>query len=155
MNLSDIGALCVTFWENIHQFFDLSDTSQQFLAWVGIEKDKLETTQEKSELRDKLADGIQTQKHVQKILRNTFLSVLVGQRFQSYQLVPSNRQVSAGIKIIDWWETEESLSAILKVRKDIGKSWLAAKAMNSICGNENIVAFWLDSKDWKGTQVYI
>ena len=33
-NLSELGALCVTLWEDISEFFDPSDTSQQFLAWV-------------------------------------------------------------------------------------------------------------------------
>ena len=36
--LSDLGALCVTFWEDICHFFDLSNTNQEFSAWVQMAK---------------------------------------------------------------------------------------------------------------------
>ena len=49
----------------------------------------------------------------------------------------------------------ESPICCLEGQEGHGKSWLAAKAMNSICDNENIVAFWLDSKEWNELQVYI
>ena len=65
-DLSDLGALCVTFWEDINGFFDSSDTSQQFLDWVEMEKDKLETKQKIEDLRPKLKEGIQTRHQVHK-----------------------------------------------------------------------------------------
>ena len=65
-DLSDIGALCVTFWENIHHFFDLSDMDQQFSAWVQITRDDSKTHDQVEDVRSKLEDGIQTQSYVQK-----------------------------------------------------------------------------------------
>ena len=150
-NLSELGALCVTLWEDISEFFDPSDTSQQFLAWVGIEKDKLETTKKTSELRDKLKDGIQTQKHVQEDIERYLLNRFsTNKGFNPINLPQAIERSLLGSKIKDWWEAPEQPVCYLEGKEGHGKSWLAAKAMNSICQNENIVAFWLDSKDWKG-----
>ena len=150
-NLSELGALCVTLWEDISEFFDPSDTSQQFLAWVGIEKDKLETTKKTSELRDKLKDGIQTQKHVQEDIERYLLKRFSTDKgFNPINLPQAIERSLLGSKIKDWWEAPGQPVCYLEGKEGHGKSWLAAKAMNSICQNENIVAFWLDSKDWKG-----
>ena len=64
--LSDLGALCVTFWKDIREFFDLSDTDQEFSDWVQIARDEPKTHEKIKDVRDKLKDGIQTQRHVQK-----------------------------------------------------------------------------------------
>ena len=64
--LSDLGALSVTLWDDICEFFGPSHTSQQLLDWIGIERERPETTEKISELRDKLECGIQTQKRVLK-----------------------------------------------------------------------------------------
>ena len=150
-NLSELGALCVTLWEDISEFFDPSDTSQQFLAWVGIEKDKLETTKKTSELRDKLKDGIQTQKHVQEDIERYLLKRFSTDKgFNPINLPQAIERSLLGSKIKDWWEALGQPVCYLEGKEGHGKSWLAAKAMDSICQNENIVAFWLDSKDWKG-----
>ena len=74
-NLSDLGALCVTFWKDIHEFFDSSHIcqDQNFLAWVEDRKDDSETKGEIKELRLKLNHGMQTQKHVQKDIQKYLL----------------------------------------------------------------------------------
>ena len=66
--LSDIGALCVTFWKDIHEFFDSSDIcrNQEFLTWVEAVKTDLKTQQKIEELRSRLKEGIQTQNQIQK-----------------------------------------------------------------------------------------
>ena len=64
--LSELGALCVTFWEDIRDFFDPSDTDQEFSDWVQVASDESKTHKKIKDVRDKLKDGIQTQKHVQK-----------------------------------------------------------------------------------------
>ena len=150
-NLSDLGALCITFWEDIHEFFDPSDTNQQFLDWVGIEQDKLETTKKISELRDKLKYRIQTQKHIHEDIEKYLLERFSrSEGFNPINLSQAIERKSLESKLTNWWETEESPICCLEGKGGHGKTWLASKWMNSICQNENIVAFWLDSKDWKG-----
>ena len=147
--LSNLGALCINFWEDIREFFAPSDTSQQFLDWVQIEKDKLETTKKISELRDKLKDGIQTQKHVQEDIERYLLKRFSTDKgFNPINLSQAIDRDSVESQITNWWEAEEPPICCLEGKEGHGKSWLAAKAMNSICKNENIVTFWLDSKDW-------
>ena len=64
--LSDLGALCVTYWEDICHFFDLSDTNPEFSDWVQIAKNESQTREKMKDVRKKLEEGIQTQRHVQK-----------------------------------------------------------------------------------------
>ena len=152
-DLSDLGVLCVTFWENVREFFDPSDTGQQFLGWVGIEKDKLETTGQISKLRDRLKYAIQTQKHVQKDIEKYLLKYFSrGEGFNSINLSEAIDREPLESKIADWWETEEAPVCCLEGKEGHGKTWLAAKCMRAICKNEDVITFWLDSKDWRGSK---
>ena len=54
--LSDLGALCVTFWEDICHFFNLSNTDQEFLDWVQIAKTDSKTKDKMKAVRSKLGD---------------------------------------------------------------------------------------------------
>ena len=147
--LSDLGALCVTFWEDICSFFDLSDIDPEFLNWaqmVGIDpktKDKMK------ELRSKLKQGIQTQNHVQKDAKKRLRKRFNRDNgFNPINLSEAIERKTIESRILDWWEARESPICYLEGQEGHGKSWLAAKAMNSICEKENVVTFWLDSKDW-------
>ncbi|MDE0468335.1 MAG: hypothetical protein OYL97_14870 [Candidatus Poribacteria bacterium] len=64
--LSDLGALCVTYWEDIHHFFNLSDIDPQFSVWVQITRDDSKTQAQMEKVQSKLEDRIHTQSHVQK-----------------------------------------------------------------------------------------
>ncbi len=147
--LSDIGALCVTFWEDICHFFDLSNTNQEFSAWIQIATDDSKTKAKVEDVRSKLADGIQTQKHVQKDVEKYLLGRFsTDTDFNPINLSKAIERESLESKILGWWETPEAPVCYLEGKEGHGKSWLAAKVMNSIREKENIVTFWLDSKDW-------
>ena len=149
--LSDLGALCVTYWEDIYPFFDLSDTNQEFSTWVQIAKNESKTHDKLKNIRNKLEDGIQTQKHVQKDIEKHLLERLSTDRgFNPINLSQAIERESLESKIMDWWTDHHQPVCCLEGKEGHGKSWLAAKGMTSICKNESIVAFWLDSKDWSG-----
>ncbi|MCY3626060.1 MAG: hypothetical protein OXG88_00245, partial [Gammaproteobacteria bacterium] len=147
--LSDLGALCVTFWEDICHFFNLSNTDQEFLDWVQIAKTDSKTKDKMKAVRSKLEDGIQTQKHVQKdagkYLRKRFST---NKEFNPINLSQAIGREFIESKISDWWEVGDSPICCLEGKEGHGKSWIAAKSVHAICENENIVAFWLDSRDW-------
>ena len=147
--LSDLGALCVTYWEDIHHFFDLSDMDPQFSAWVQIARDDSKTQAQMEKVQSKVEDGIQTQKHVQedvgKYLRKRFAT---DKDFNPINLSQAIERKSLESEITDWWETEESPICCLEGKEGHGKTWLASKWVSSICEKENVVTFWLDSKDW-------
>ena len=147
--LSDLGALCVTFWEDICSFFDLSDIDPEFLNWaqmVGIDP---KTKGKMKELRSKLKQGIQTQNHVQKDAKKRLRKRFNRDNgFNPINLSEAIERKTIESRILDWWEARESPICYLEGQEGHGKSWLAAKAMNSICEKENVVTFWLDSKDW-------
>ena len=150
--LSDLGALCVTFWEDIREFFDLSDINPEFSDWVQIAKNESQTREKMKDVRNKLEEGIQTEKQIQKDVEKYLLK-----RFNSVEdFNPIN--LSQAIdrekesQISNWWKTEGAPICYLEGEEGHGKSWLAAKWINSIREKENIVTFWLDSRDWSGAR---
>ena len=149
-DLSDLGALCVTYWEDICHFFALSDTNPEFSDWVQIVKNESQTREKMKDVRKKLEEGIQTQKQIQTDVEKYLLK-----RFNSAEgFNPINLSEAIGREkeshISDWWETEGAPICCLEGKEGHGKSWLAAKWINSIREKENIVTFWLDSRDWRG-----
>ncbi len=147
--LSDIGALCVTFWENICHFFDLSNINQEFSDWIQIATDDSKTKAKIEDVRSKLEDGIQTQKHVQEDIEEYLLDHFSRDKgFNPINLSEAIERESLESEITDWWEITGAPICCLEGEEGHGKSWLAAKCMNTIRENENIVTFWLDSKDW-------
>lgn len=151
--LSDLGALCVTFWEDIRDFFDLSDTDQEFSDWIQIARDEPKTLQKIEDARDKLKDGIQTQRHVQKDIEKYLLDRFSrGDGFNPINLSEAIDRDPIESKIANWWEASGSPVCYLEGKEGHGKTWLAAKCMRAICKNEDVVTFWLDSKDWSGAR---
>lgn len=151
--LSNLGALCVTFWEDIHGFFDSSDICQgpNFLAWIEDKRKDSETEQKIKQLRLKLKQGIQTQKHVQKNIEKHLIERFSrDQGFNPINLSQAIERESLESKIMDWWTDHHQPVCCLEGKEGHGKSWLAAKGMTLICENDSVVAFWLDSKDWSG-----
>ncbi len=148
--LSDLGALCVTFWENICHFFD---SSQEFSVWIQIATDDSKTKGKIEDVRSKLEDGIQTQKHVQEDIEEYLLDRFSGDKgFNPINLSEAIERKSLESEITDWWETTGSPVCCLEGEEGHGKSWLAAKCMNTIRESENVVTFWLDSRDWKSAE---
>ena len=154
-DLSDLGALCVTFWEDIRGFFESSGTcqNQEFLAWIEEKRDDSETKKKIEELRRKLEDGIQTQSRVQKDVEEYLIKRFnTDEGFNPINLSQTIKRAPLELEISAWWKNRVHPVCYLEGEEGAGKTWLAAKFVNSICENENIVTFWLDSKDWKGAK---
>ena len=153
-SLSELGALCVTFWGDIDYFFDSSEVSQQFLDWVKKERDKSKTVEKIAELKSKLKQGQQTRRQVQKDTKEYLLKRFGGDsdhnlRFNySIDLSQAIKREFLEREIAAWWETLGTPICYLEGEEGMGKSWLAAKCVNSICSDQNIVTFWLDSNRW-------
>ena len=154
-DLSDLGALCVTFWEDIREFFDFSKSgrNQEFLAWVKKVRDDSETKVRIKELRLKLEYGLQTQNHVQNNTKEYLLKRFSTDKgFNPINLSQTIERKSLESEIINWWGTQGVPVCYLEGEEGMGKSWLASKAVSAICEDKNIVTFWLDSKDWESCE---
>ena len=153
--LSDLGALCVTFWEDIYHLFNPSDIDQEFSDWIQIATDDLKTKDKLKQVRLKLELGIQTRHQVYKdtkeYLRMRFVSdANRSSRFKyPIDLSKAVDRISLELKTTNWWETPGNPVCYLEGEEGIGKSWLAAKWVKSICEDKAIVSFWLDSDIWK------
>ena len=149
-DLSDLGALCLTYWEDIQHFFDLSDVDQEFSVWAQRASTDLKTKDKMKKICLKLKEGIQTQKHVQKDVEKYLLERFSREKgFNPINLSQAIERKSLEAEIENWWEASGSPVCYLEGKEGHGKSWLAAKWMKSIHENESIVTFWLDSKDWE------
>ena len=152
--LSNLGALCVTFWGDICRFFSSSNIDREFSDWV--EKTKPETEKKIEELKSRLKQGQQSRNWVQKDTKAYLLKRFEGDsnhslRFNySIDLSEAIERKSLESEIATWWETPEKPVCYLEGEEGIGKSWLAAKGVNTICSDKHIVTFWLDSNRWNG-----
>ena len=158
--LSDLGALCVAFWENIREFFDSSEPcqNQEFLGWVEERKNDSKTNEKIEDIRLKLEEGIQTRHQVYKDTR-IYLHKRFGYdtdhtlRFKyPIDLSKAIDRESLELQITNWWDTPGKPVCYLEGEEGMGKSWLAAKWVKSICEDKEIVSFWLDSDMWKGCE---
>ena len=144
--ISDIGALCVAFWEDICHLFDLSNTDEEFSTWIEKVRDDSETQEKYENLKLKLEQGIQTQYHVKEDTEKYLLDRF--SRDQGYNHINLSQAIDRQeieSKIGDWWESDDVPLCYLQGEEGTGKTWLAAKWMNSIHESENIVTFWLDN----------
>ena len=151
--LSDLGALCVTFWDDIRRFFSSSELcqNQKFLTWVREKKDDSKTEEKVEDIRLKLEDGIQTQSRVQKDAEKYLLERFSrSEGFNPINLSKGIERPALESEILAWWENQAQPVCCLEGEEGNGKTWLAAKSLNSISEKENIVTFWLDSRDWRG-----
>ena len=152
--LSNLGALCVTFWEDIHGFFGSSNTDREFSDWV--EKTKPQTLKKIEELKSRLKQGQQSRNWVQKdtekyLLKRFGYDSDHSLRFNySIDLSQATERKSLESKIKEWWCAKGNPVCYLEGEEGMGKSWLAAKCVNPICCDKHIVTFWLDSNRWNG-----
>ncbi|MDE0688784.1 MAG: hypothetical protein OXI61_11500 [Candidatus Poribacteria bacterium] len=153
--LSDLGALCITYWEDISNFFNPSDTDQEFSDWIQIASADFKTKERLKQVYLKLEEGIQTQHQVYKDTRK-YLHKRFGYdtdhtlRFKyPIDLSKAINRKLLELQITNWWETPGKPVCYLEGEEGMGKSWLAAKLVKSICEDKKIVTFWLDSNTWK------
>ena len=157
-NLSNLGALCVTFWRDIRHFFDFSNTyqRQKFSDWAKGERTKPKTIEKIEELKNRLKQCQQSRNQVQKdtevYLLKRFSGNLDKDRRFNYpiDLSQATERKSLEAEISHWWATDAAHVCYLEGEEGMGKSWLSAKCVNSICSDKHIVTFWLDSNRWNG-----
>ena len=145
--LSDLGALCVNFWKDICRFFDASSTDQQFLDWVESKKVRQQTHRKIEQLHSKLKDGIQTQKRVQR-KTEIYFQECCNERFSPTDLTQSTEGHDLESEINQWWKHKNQPICYLTGEENYGKSRLTARWANSICKDEKIIPFWLESNRW-------
>lgn len=150
-DISDIGALCVEFWEDICHYFDRLNSDQEFLDWVEKIKNDSVTKKKLEKVKLKLDRGIQTQYHVnndvEKYLSERFSRI---EGYNPINLSQAIERQETESLINDWWNRDDVPVCFLQGEEGTGKTWFAAKWMKSIHESEDIVTFWLDSKDWNG-----
>ena len=156
--LSDLGALCVTFWTNLQNFQEFSNTpqNQEFLNWMEKEKQDPKTKEKIKKVKLKLENGIQTQIHFQKDAEEHLLRY-IGEtpddnpRFDCFiDLSRAKDRHSLESEIESWWKdkTRTQPACYLEGEKNSGKSWLAAKWVKSIYRDKNLVPIWLENHHW-------
>ena len=155
-NLSNLGVLCVTFWKDIHHFFDFSNTCQyqEFSDWAKEERDKPKTIEKIERLKSKLKHGQQSRSRIQKDTEEYLIKHFGGDsdhnlRFNySIDLSQATERKFLESRVTKWWYAEGGPVCYLEGKEGMGKSWLAAKCVNSICSDKHVVTFWLDSSRW-------
>ena len=160
--LSDLGALCVTYWRDLQDFQEFSETceNQELLDWMKKKKRDVKTKKKIEGVKLKLEHGIQTQIHFQKdaeehLLRHIGETPDDNPHFDCpIDLSKAKDHHSLESEIESWWKDKTRTQPIcyLEGKKDSGKSWLAAKWVKSVCADKNIVPIWLESHRWSNCE---
>ena len=155
--LSDIGALCVTYWADLQDFQEFSKThqNQDFFHWMEVERQNSKTEKKIQEIRRKIEQCIQTQIHFQKDAKEHFLRYIGAAQDDnprsdhSIDLSKAEDRHPLESKIKNWWEEGTKPVCYLEGEKKSGKTWLAAKWIKSVYKDENIIPVWLDINRWR------
>ena len=154
--LSDIGALCVTYWADLQDFQEFSKThqNQDFFDWMEVERQNSKTKKKIQEIRRKIEQCIQTQIHFQKDAKEHFLRCIGAARDdnprskRSIDLSKAEDRHCLELKIKTWWEERTEPVCYLEGKKKSGKTLLAAKWIKSVYKDENMIPVWLDINRW-------
>ena len=155
--LSDIGALCVTYWADLQDFQEFSKThqNQDFFHWMEVERQNSKTKKKIQEIRRKIEQCIQTQIHFQKDANEHFLRCIGAAQDDnprsdhSIDLSEAEDRYSLESKIKNWWEGGTEPVCYLEGEKKSGKTLLAAKWIKSVYKDENMIPVWLDINRWR------
>ena len=156
--LSDIGALCVTYWADLQDFQEFSKIhqDQDFFEWMEVESKNSKTKEKIKELQLKVKQCIQTQIHFQKEVQEHFLRCIGVEQNNNpradcsidLSIAEDRHSMESGIG--KWWKKETEPVCYLEGEKKSGKTWLAAKWVKSVYKDENMIPIWLESNRWRG-----
>ncbi len=156
--LSDIGALCIGFWEDICHFFDLSNTDDEFSDWIEKMGGELKIEEKIEEVQLKLKRGIHTQIHFRGEAGEKLL-ISIGDKPNpnprskcSIDLSKVKNRPEIESMLENWWKKSSEPVCYLEGEEDSGKTWLAAKWVSSIYRDKNTVPIWLESDRWNYCQ---
>ena len=155
--LSDIGALCVTYWADLQDFqeFSKNHQNQDFFHWMEVERQNSKTEKKIQEIRRKIEQCIQTRIHFQKEANEHFLRCIGAAQDDnprsdhSIDLSEAADRHSLESKIKNWWEGGTEPVCYLEGEKKSGKTLLAAKWIKSVYKDENMIPVWLDINRWR------
>jgi hypothetical protein len=151
--LSDMGALCITYWTSIQEFAEIGAFQNTYGSWVQQTATLPEVQERVRSLQVLIGSHLQTFNRI----RNHSKEYLT-QRFEITKGTPTRNPyrivLDQGIKRVrtlanlwKWWEGKEPV-AYLEGEEGVGKSWLAADFINDLSEKENTLIIWLDSEQW-------
>lgn len=155
-DLSDLGALCVTFWRDLQDFNEFSTTcqNQEFFDWMDEQKQDQKVIEKIEELKSRIEQYIQTQIHFQIDAQDIFLK-RIGDKpnteFDSSSIIDLSKvrvRQEDEAKLDNWWKINKFSVCFLEGEKYSGKTWLAANWVKSICKNGNMTPIWLEKNQW-------
>lgn len=151
-DLSDFGALCLYYWDSIHQFSSLSTFNFENYEWIRTNRNSKEVESRVDSLRHTILKSLHTFENVYCLTADHLdkrfgLNDRHGIRF-SYVINIKDAVNRPRIQelIHSWWQSKFTV-AYLQGEEGVGKSWLAAAFANKISKEKNLV-FWLDSYIW-------
>jgi len=153
---SELPALCISYWEKIRHFPQLSQLDSDFTAWVTTEAVRLEIRATVDRVRASLTQSASLAATVRRQL-NSYVDI----RFEINS--SSNRPLRFPIDLPnsiprreprrllqEWWSGGKGRSAVIIGEEGMGKSMVAADFSKYLVRNGGALILWLDSADWAG-----
>jgi hypothetical protein len=153
---SELPALCISYWEKIRHFHELSQLDSDFTVWVTIEAVRPEIRATVNRVRTSLTQSASLAATVRRQL-NSYLDI----RFQINS--SSNRPLRFPIDLPhsvprreprrllhEWWSGGQTKAAAIIGEEGMGKSLVTADFSNHLIRDGGALILWLDSADWAG-----
>jgi hypothetical protein len=153
---SELPALCLSFWEKVRHFPQLSQLDATFAQWAAAEAARPAVRATLDQLRASLTRSVPLAATVRRQLK-AYLDV----RFQinsssgrpsrfPIDLPHSVARLEPRRQLVEWWKDGKTRAAVINAEEGMGKSWVAADCAMHLMEGDKALVLWLDSADWAG-----
>ena len=150
--VSELGALCITFWTAVSGFFD--PISPESSAWMATAADAPETKALLGTLRQQL-HGMGTMGNVATVARLALQALTRGEGagarvHNRVLLAQAIARPTVEGALSRWWAKSDSPLAVIEAEEGLGKTWVAARFASDLAEGGEHVVLWFDSEAWRG-----
>lgn len=151
--ISDLGALCVSFWDIIERFPRLGGSCSRIRSWAISIRNTPELEQRISTLRERIRTETNTFNDM-----NGKNNIRLAQRFGMQDA--DDRRFAYPVKLTEavhrtvahssllQWNQSNSPVCYLEGEEGYGKSWIAADFAWTLANQRSQMVIWLDSEAW-------
>lgn len=144
---SELGALCLAYWESIR---DLLSPSDELEAWVSQERNSVEVNDALQRLDNELA-GFATYEVTRKLAIDHWRNRVNSNhlfRLNQISVTEAIARPALNRELSKWWREDRRNVAVLHGEEGMGKTWAAAAFVQQLHDDGQSIVVWLDSLVW-------
>ncbi|HEV2806064.1 MAG TPA: NACHT domain-containing protein [Chthoniobacterales bacterium] len=156
--VSEVPALCVTFWRAIENFSAFSSFGRGFTKWAAVQAQRSDVQQTVERLHSELTASVPLGNTVAAQLTER-LKIRFGIRRSPSRTARFPIDLAGAVRrsgpygqLRDWWSEARQRCGVVLGEEGMGKSTVAADFGYHLASDEGSLILWLDSADWTGAR---